>query len=128
MKNFFSGFLSVFLLVAFLFTFAFQNSTAAFHSENDIYPILLSGKHVKTIHVPGSPGTASDESPMENEDKDEKEKETEIKIDAALPLVFYTQNLLSFDLANWSFIKICRNHFVADNQHPLYLIIRSFLI
>jgi len=128
MKNFFSGFLSTSLLLAFLFTFAFQNITAALQLSSDHTAELLAGKHVKTVHTPGSQGTTSDENPMENEDKDEKEKETETKIEASLPFVFCTQSLLSFNYSEASLMKMGAGKCSPSSQPPLYLVIRTFRI
>ncbi len=112
------------LLALFIFTFSFQNVSAATRNFRIEISTLFNGKYLKSIHTPSDQNNAADENPFETETEDE----TETEFNPALPVMSFAQNL-SFNFHHEkTFVKPTDKESSQDTQHPLYLVIRTFKI
>jgi len=129
MKKLVTKYISVFLLNIFLFTFTFQHISSFFRDLSANTQNLVIGKFIKAIHTPNEEGSASDESPIEeNESKDEKEKESETKFHSDLAIIFFAQSEFSQEPGNKSQVRSGQNIYAHKSQYPLYLLTRTFRI
>jgi len=120
---------SVFLLNIFLFAFTFQHVSSFFNDLRSNAPELVNGKFIKAVHTPNEKGSASDESPIEeNESKDEKEKESETKFHSDLAIIFFAQSVFSQGPGNESLLGSQQSLYAHKTQYPLYLLTRTFRI